>query len=72
MSNRLYRSRDRVIAGVCGGIAEWLGVSTGIIRFITFLLFIFSVGIPVTTIYILMAIFVPKEPYRYYRDNREW
>lgn len=68
MINRLYRSRyNRVLAGVCGGIADWLGVSPGLVRVLFALGFIFSVGIPVGTIYILMAIFVPKEPrYRYY------
>ncbi|MBN2618758.1 MAG: PspC domain-containing protein [Spirochaetales bacterium] len=72
MRNKLYRSRDRVFAGVCGGIAEWLGLSTGLVRFLTVIFFFFSAGIPVGTIYILMAIFIPKEPYREYREYREW
>ena len=36
---KLYRSRkDRVFAGVCGGIAEYLGIDSTIVRLITFLL----------------------------------
>lgn len=29
---RLRRSQDRIIAGVCGGIAEWIGWSPGKVR----------------------------------------
>ncbi len=29
---RLYRSKDRIIGGVCGGIAEHLGVDPTLIR----------------------------------------
>lgn len=64
MRNKLYRSRHGIIAGVCEGIADWLEVPVGIVRLITIFLFVFSVGIPVGTIYILMALFVPKAPYR--------
>ncbi len=72
MRNRLYKSRDKIIAGVCSGLAEWLGLSTGVVRFIVILLVIFPVRIPVVTIYILLAIFLPKAPYREYREYREW
>ncbi len=72
MTNRLTRSNDAVLAGVCGGIAKWLGVSARLVRILTLLLFFFSAGIPVGTIYIIMAIFVPKENYREYREYREW
>ena len=34
MSNgkKIYRSNDRVIAGVCGGLAEYLDVDATIVR----------------------------------------
>ncbi len=70
MRNKLYRSRDGILAGVCGGIADWLDMPVGIVRVITLCLFIFSAVIPVGTIYILMAIFVQKEPR--YREYRGW
>lgn len=73
MRKKLYRSRDGIFAGVCAGIADWLELPVGLVRVITFCLFIFSVGIPVGTIYILMAIFISKEPrYREYREYREY
>lgn len=32
MSKRLTLSRDKKLGGVCGGIAEWLGVDPVLIR----------------------------------------
>ncbi|MFQ4148192.1 PspC domain-containing protein [Arthrobacter sp. LAPM80] len=32
MSAKMYRSRDRMVAGVCGGLAEHLGVKVGVVR----------------------------------------
>lgn len=46
----LRRSRDRVFCGVCGGIAEYLGVSSLLIR----LIFLFS-GIGILT-YLIIAL----------------
>jgi phage shock protein C len=63
---RLYRSRrHRVIAGVCGGIAEYLGWSPTRVRVLTLLSFL----LPGTQVilYILMWIFVPSEPRDAYR-----
>ncbi|MCK4944106.1 MAG: PspC domain-containing protein, partial [Candidatus Aminicenantes bacterium] len=37
---RLYRSqKDKIIAGVCGGIGEYFGIDPVIIRIITVILF---------------------------------
>lgn len=58
----LYRSRDqKIIAGVCGGIAEWLGWEATKVRILYLILGALPVfaGIPV---YILLWIFVPKRP----------
>jgi phage shock protein C len=60
MADRLYRSeRDRMIAGVCGGLAEHLDVDPTLVR-IAFvaLAFIHGVGI---ILYLVMAIVVPRE-----------
>lgn len=58
---RLYRSRrNRVIAGVCGGIAEYLGWSPTRVRVLTLLSFLLP-GTQVV-IYLLLWIFVPSEP----------
>ena len=63
MANKLYRSRDnRWIAGVCGGLAEFFGLSPKVVRIICALfIMIYGSGL---MIYIILAIFIPKEPKR--------
>ena len=59
----LYRSRnEKIIAGVCGGIAEWLGWNPGTVRVAYVVLSILSVGFPGTIAYIILWIVMPKEP----------
>lgn len=61
MSKRLYRSRyDKKISGLCGGIAEFLGVDSTLVR-IGVVLLTFFTGVPIL-LYILLALLVPKEP----------
>ncbi len=57
---RLVRSRsDRIIAGVCGGLAEYFGVDSTVMRLI-FVLGAFLNGIAVL-IYIVLALIMPEE-----------
>ncbi|EWH22134.1 PspC domain-containing protein [Bacillus haynesii] len=59
---RLFRSEtDRKIAGVVGGLAEYLNMDASLLRIITVLLFIFSTGFPVLLIYIVWVFLVPNE-----------
>ena len=59
---RLFRSEtDRKIAGVVGGLAEYLNMGASLLRIITVLLFIFSTGVPVLLIYIVWVFLVPNE-----------
>ncbi len=57
---RLYRSRShRLLAGVCGGLAEFFGLNPTLVR-IGFALFgLFGVG---EVAYLLLWLIVPKEP----------
>ena len=61
MHKRLYRSNtNRVIAGVCGGIAEYFNIDPIIIRVIAVaLLLAGSAGL---WAYIILWIVVPKNP----------
>jgi phage shock protein C len=62
MEKRLYRSRtDRMISGVCGGIAEYFAIDPTIVRLATVALLFVTSGI-VFLIYIIMAIVVPEAP----------
>lgn len=59
----LYRSqRHKMIAGVCGGIADWLGWSPTAVRVAYVIISIASIGFPGTIAYIILAIVMPKEP----------
>ena len=60
---RLYRSSDDVvIAGVCAGVADYLGLPSGKVRLATLLLVL--VGGLSIWVYILLWIVVPKGPKR--------
>ena len=58
MRKRLTRSRDnRMIFGVCGGIAEYLDIDPVIVR----LIFLFF-GVTLF-LYVVMAVIIPEEDY---------
>lgn len=58
---KLYRSRkDRMIAGVCGGLAEHFGIDSTWIRLL-FILMFFLGGCSLL-IYIIMWIIIPIAP----------
>ncbi len=60
MAKRLYRSRtDRMIWGVCGGLAKYFDIDPTIIRVIA-IVSIFFTGLGLLA-YIVMAIVVPLE-----------
>jgi len=58
---RLIRSRtDRMIAGVCGGLAEYFDLDVSIIRILFVVLTIFTAAFPGILVYIIMWIVVPE------------
>jgi phage shock protein C len=62
MTKRLYRSKnDRMIAGVCGGLAEYFNVDPVIIRIIAFILLLPG-GLPGIVPYVILWIVVPEKP----------
>ena len=60
MTKRLYRSDDRVIAGVCAGIAEYLDFAPVVVRlgYAALTLFTAFAGIP---LYIVAWIIMPDK-----------
>ena len=61
LRKRLYRSRkDRRVAGVCAGIADFLGVDATLVR-IAWVLIALAGG-PGLVLYIVLAVVVPEEP----------
>jgi len=58
----LRRSRrDRMIAGVVGGLADYFGVDSGLARIVYVLVSIFSAAFPGILVYILLWILIPQE-----------
>ena len=57
----LQRSRDeRIIAGVCGGIAEWLGWSPGTVRLLYVIVSVVSAAFPGILVYLLLWVVMPR------------
>ena len=57
----LKRSRDeRIIAGVCGGIAEWLGWSPSTVRVLYVLASVLSAAFPGILVYLLLWVLMPE------------
>jgi phage shock protein PspC (stress-responsive transcriptional regulator) len=58
----LKRSRrDRMIAGVCGGIADSLGWSATRVRIVYVLVSILSAAFPGILVYVILWIAIPEE-----------
>lgn len=61
MQKRLYRStQDRMFAGVCGGIADYLEVDPTLVRLVFVALTL--LGGPGIIIYIVLMLIVPERP----------
>ncbi|MCR4580478.1 MAG: PspC domain-containing protein [Treponema sp.] len=61
MSKKLYKShKNRMVAGVCGGLAEFFNIDATIIRLIMALLIVLKgAGL---LLYLIAAIIIPREP----------
>jgi len=59
---RLYRStNNKMIGGVCGGLAEYFGMDPILMRVIYGLVTVFTGFLPLILAYIIMAIVVPEQ-----------
>ena len=59
METKLFRSRDdRMLGGVCGGLAEFLGIDATLIR-LAFFLLLFGGGVGFW-VYVVMWVFIPE------------
>lgn len=59
----LQRSnRNKIIAGVCGGLAEWLGWDVTLVRVLYVVVSLLSVAFPGLIVYIILWVLMPKAP----------
>jgi phage shock protein C len=57
---RLTKSQDKMLFGVCGGLAEYFNWDPGTVRIIWVLLTLFGVGSPIL-VYIILAVVMPNQ-----------
>lgn len=58
---RLHRSRsNRMIAGVCGGLAEWLGWDPTLVRILYIVVSIASAAFPGLLVYLILWVVMPE------------
>ncbi len=64
MKKKLYRSnQDKMLCGVLGGLAEYIGIDSTLLRIIYAALSFFSAGFPGIVLYIICAIIIPEAPF---------
>lgn len=57
---RLKLSKDRVIAGVCGGLAEWVGWPPGKVRVVYVVVSVLSAAFPGILAYLVLWLVMPS------------
>jgi len=57
----LYRSDDAMIAGICGGLAEYFDIDATLVRIIAVTLVLIGLGTPVLA-YVIAIFVIPKRP----------
>lgn len=53
-----------MIAGVCGGLAEWLGWSPNMVRILYIIVSVLSAAFPGILVYLLLWVIMPPPPRR--------
>ncbi|MGN0049280.1 MAG: PspC domain-containing protein [Bacteroides sp.] len=62
MEKKLTRSvSDKMLGGVCGGLAEYLGLDSTLVRLGYAFLSLFTAAFPGTILYIVACIIIPKK-----------
>jgi phage shock protein C len=59
MAKKLQRSSNKMIAGVCAGIAEYLGLDITLVRILYVLISVFSAGFPGLLVYVILWFVMP-------------
>ena len=59
MAATLRKSRDSILGGVCGGIAEWLGWDPTVVRILYVIASIVSIAFPGIVVYLVFWLIMP-------------
>ena len=68
MSKRFYKSNDKKIAGVCGGIADYFDWDPTIVRVLWGVLTLCTAEFPGIIAYLILALTMPNRP----SDDSDW
>ena len=61
-NKKLYKSTtDKKLCGVCAGIANFLNIDPTIVRVICAVLALFTTGVPLVLLYIILAFILPED-----------
>lgn len=60
MEKKLTKSQNKMLGGVCGGIAEYMGIDPTVVRVVYAALSLFSAGFPGIILYIILLIIMPN------------
>ena len=66
---KLYKSTNKMVDGVCAGIAEFLEIDPTIVRVLYAVLSICTGGFGGIILYIALAIIMPRRPFPDYQYN---
>ena len=61
---KLYLSNDKMLCGVCGGIAEYMDIDPTLVRVGYALLSLCSAGFPGLLVYLVLYAIIPQKPFR--------
>ena len=62
MKKELYRSENKILFGICGGLAEYFEVDVTILRLVFLFTLIFTGFFPFGFFYMLSVLIVPERP----------
>lgn len=62
MARRLFRSNDRLLGGVCAGLADYFDLDPTLVRIGYAILSVASAAFPGIVVYIVMWIVIPSKP----------
>jgi phage shock protein C len=59
---KLYRTKNRSILGVCGGLGAYYNIDPTVLRLLTVVVVLFTGVFPGVIAYVLAALIIPEEP----------
>ena len=63
MKKRLTKSADKMLAGVCGGIADYYDIDSTLVRIGFVLIAFMTPVVPMVVLYIIMSWVMPKSQF---------